>query len=194
VDLSIQAATKYIAGHSDLMMGVVSANATSWPALHNAVITLGLCVAPDDIYLAQRGLRTLAVRLARHQQSATSIARWLTDRPEVSRVLHPGLEADRGHAIWKRDFLGSSGLFAVVLRPASDQAVHTFLESLSLFGLGYSWGGYESLVILFDWRNVRTTGQWAPEGPTLRFHIGLEDVQDLIADLEQGFEKMARVV
>ena len=191
VDLSIQAGTKYISGHADVMIGMVAANPAAWPQLHKTVGTLGLCVGPDDIYLALRGLRTLAVRLKRHQESGLQIARWMQTRPEVARVLYPPLESDTGHAIWQRDFSGASGLFSVVLKPASDAAVRAFLDALKLFGLGYSWGGYESLVILFDCTKYRTATQWAPGGPTLRFHVGLEDPADLIADLERAFAALA---
>ncbi len=137
-----------------------------------------------------RGLRTLAVRLARHYQSGLAVARWLEARPEVARVLHPALASDPGHAIWKRDFTGACGLFSIVLKPASERAVYAFMDALSLFGMGYSWGGFESLVILFDCADYRTATQWAPGGPTLRLHIGLEDPGDLIADLERGFAAM----
>ncbi len=191
VDLSIQAGTKYIVGHSDAMLGTVSANEAFWPQLKDTMRTMGVCVGPDDVYLSLRGLRTLSVRLARHQDSALTIARWLQQRPEVARVLYPALEDDPGHAIWRRDFIGASGLFSLVLKPVSEAALHAFLDSLRLFGMGYSWGGYESLVILFDCASYRTATRWDPGGPTLRFHIGLEDVGDLIADLEHGFSKMA---
>ncbi len=187
VDLSIQAGTKYIGGHSDVMLGTVSANAAAWPKLKETVNAMGLCVAPDDMYLGLRGLRTLAVRLARHQESALAVARWLAQRPEVLRVMHPGLPDDPGHAIWKRDFSGASGLFSLVLKPVPDTAVHAFLDALTLFGMGFSWGGYESLVIMFDCAEYRTATRWAPGGPALRLHIGLEAVSDLIADLERGF-------
>lgn len=191
VDLSIQAGTKYIGGHSDLMLGTVSANAKTAERLKTTVGTMGLCVGPDDMYLAQRGLRTLGVRLARHYESGLKIARWFAQRPEIARVMHPALESDPGHAIWKRDFAGASGLFSIVLKPRSEKAVHAFMDSLTLFGMGFSWGGYESLVILFDCTEYRTATRWAPGGPTLRFHIGLEDPGDLIADLESGFAAMA---
>jgi len=193
VDLSIQAGTKYIGGHSDIMFGCVSANAAALPALKNTVNQLGLCVGPDDMFLALRGLRTLAVRLKRHHESGLAIARWLAQRPEVARVLHPGLESDPGHAIWQRDFTGASGLFSIVLKPAPEQAVYAFMNELTLFGMGYSWGGFESLVILFDCSDYRTATQWAPGGPTLRFHIGLEEVGDLIGDLERGFAAMKAI-
>jgi cysteine-S-conjugate beta-lyase len=153
--------------------------------------TLGLCVGPDDIYLALRGLRTLSVRLARHQESGLKIARWMQARPEVARVIYPPLETDPGHALWQRDFSGACGLFTVVLKPVSDKAVRAFLDALKLFGLGYSWGGFESLVIPFDCTAYRAVTQWTPGGPTLRFHVGLEDAGDLIADLERGSAALA---
>ena len=191
VDLSIQAGTKYIGGHADVMFGCVSANAATLPALKNTVYTMGLCVGPDDMYLALRGLRSLSVRLARHQESGLCVARWLAERPEILRVLHPALESDPGHVLWRRDFSGACGLFSVVLKPVPEAAVRAFLNALRLFGLGYSWGGYESLVIPFDCSSYRTATQWAPGGPALRFHVGLEDVDDLIADLERGFAALA---
>jgi len=191
VDLSIQAGTKYIGGHSDIMFGIVSANARTAATLKETAGNMGLCTGPDDVNLALRGLRTLGVRLERHQTSALAVARWLTQRPEVLRVLHPALESDPGHALWKRDFTGASGLFSLVLKPAPQQAVFAFLDTLELFGMGFSWGGFESLVIPFDCADYRTATRWAPGGPTLRIHIGLEDVGDLIADLERGFAAMA---
>ena len=191
VDLSIQAGTKYIVGHSDVMLGTVSASAALWPRLRDTVTGYGLCVGPDDIFLALRGLRTMGVRLKRHEESALVMARWLEARPEVLRVLHPGLASDPGHAIWKRDFTGASGLFSVVLKPAPKAAVHAFLDGLTLFGMGFSWGGFESLVISFDASEYRTATAWDPGGPTLRFHIGLEDPADLKADLARGFERLA---
>ncbi|MGE0564477.1 MAG: cystathionine beta-lyase [Pseudolabrys sp.] len=190
VDISIQAGTKYLGGHSDIMFGTVSANAAALPRLKDTAGNSGLCAGPDDIYLALRGLRTLSVRLSRHNASAIHIAKWLAARPEVARVMHPALESDPGHAIWKRDFTGASGLFSIVLKPIGEKAVYAFMNELALFGMGFSWGGYESLVILFDCSEYRTATTWAPGGPTLRFHIGLEDVGDLIADLERGFAAM----
>ena len=190
VDLSIQAGTKYIGGHSDIMFGCVAANKATLGPLKDTMNSLGLCVGPDDMYLALRGLRTLAVRLARHHESGLTVARWLEGRPEVARVLHPALASDPGHAIWQRDFTGACGLFSLVLKPASEKAVYAFMDALSLFGMGYSWGGFESLVISFDCADYRTATAWAPGGPTLRFHIGLEDPGDLIADLDRGFAAM----
>ena len=187
VDISIQAATKYIGGHSDIMFGTISANAKTWPLVAEAIRLLGICAGPDDVFLALRGLRTLSVRLAQHHRSGLEMARWLSTRPEVIRVLHPALESDPGHAIWKRDFTGASGLFSVVLQPKPQKAVDALLDTLKLFGMGYSWGGFESLAIPFDCNEYRTATRWAPGGPTLRLHIGLENVEDLKADLETGF-------
>ncbi len=191
VDLAIQSGTKYIGGHSDLMLGAVSANTANWPRLRDAVQTMGLCVGPDDMYLGLRGLRTLGVRLDRHQKAGLKVARWLAKRPEILRVLHPAIETDPGHQIWRRDFSGASGLFSVVFKPVAQTAVNKFLNMLTLFGMGASWGGYESLAIPFDVTNIRTATKWVPGGPCLRFHIGLEDTDDLIADLERGFAAMA---
>jgi cystathionine beta-lyase len=191
VDLSIQAGTKYIGGHSDVMLGTVSANSVTVAGLKNTVRLSGWCVGPDDIYLGQRGLRTLAVRLDRHYRSGVAVARWLEQRPEVLRLLHPAFASHPGHALWKRDFTGASGLFSVVLKPVPQKAVYAFLDTLELFGIGASWGGYESLAIPFDCSNVRTATRWAPGGPAVRFHIGLEAVEDLLADLERGFAALA---
>jgi len=191
VDLSIQAATKYLGGHSDVMLGTISANEKTWPRLHDTMYALGLCVGPDDMYLGLRGLRTLGVRLAQHHQAGLKVARWLSQRPEIARVLHPALETCPGHAIWQRDFSGASGLFSVVFKPVPQTAVNAFLDELDLFGIGASWGGFESLAIPFDCAPIRTAAAWAPGGPTVRFHIGLEDVDDLIGDLERGFAALA---
>jgi cystathionine beta-lyase len=193
IDLSIQAGTKYIGGHSDVMLGAVAANEATWQRLQEAVHLLGLCVGPDDIYLGLRGLRTLAVRLAQHQRAALQIARWLKQRPEIARVLHPALEDCPGHPVWIRDFTGASGLFSIAFRPVDAKAVHAFLNALRLFGIGASWGGFESLAIPFDCAAIRTATRWNPEGPTVRLHIGLESVDDLITDLERGFAAMVKV-
>ena len=187
VDISLQAATKYVGGHSDIMFGTISANAAAWPLITDNIRLLGVCAGPDDVFLALRGLRTLAVRLAQHYRSALEIARWLQGRPEVARVLHPALESDPGHAIWKRDFTGASGLFSIVLKPQPQAAVDAMLNSLKLFGMGFSWGGFESLIIPFDCSSYRTATTWNPGGPTLRLHIGLETIDDLKADLDRGF-------
>ncbi len=190
-DVSIQAATKYIVGHADAMLGTITANEAVWPKVAHTHDELGLCPGPEDVYLGLRGLRSLGVRLARHQASGLALAEWLARRPEVARVIHPALPSDAGHAIWKRDFTGASGLFAVVLKPASKKAVAAMLDGLKLFGLGYSWGGFESLVIPFDPSTYRTATHWDAEGPALRLHVGLEEVDDLKADLEAGFAQLA---
>jgi cysteine-S-conjugate beta-lyase len=191
VDLAIQAGTKYIGGHSDVMLGTVSANAANVAALKQTVRLYGLCEGPDDVYLGLRGLRTLAVRLNRHFKSGLAVACWLEQRPEVLRLLHPAMPSHPGHAIWKRDFTGASGLFSLVLKPVPQKAVYAFLDTLTLFGIGASWGGYESLAIPFDCAAARTATRWAPGGPTVRFHIGLEAVEDLLTDLERGFAALA---
>jgi cysteine-S-conjugate beta-lyase len=193
VDLSLAAGTKYLGGHADVNLGWVSATETSFPALKEVHGTLGLCPGPEDVFLSLRGLRTLAVRLERHMISALKIARWLAARPEVLRVLHPALEDDPGHTIWKRDFKGASGLFSFVLKPDySTKAVAAFVEALDLFGIGASWGGFESLAVPFDCTKFRSATKWAPGGPAVRLHIGLEDADDLIADLERGLSRLAR--
>ncbi len=192
VDVSIQAATKYIVGHADAMLGAITANEATWPLIARAHEDLGLCPGPEDVYLALRGLRSLGVRLPRHQASGLELARWLQARPEVARVLHPALPSDPGHALWKRDFTGASGLFAIVLKPVSDKAVAAMLDGLELFGMGYSWGGFESLILPFDPSAYRTATTWHAEGPALRLHVGLEDVEDLKADLDAGFARLAR--
>ncbi len=190
VDISIMAATKYIGGHSDIMFGTIAANAATWPRIVDAARQLGVCAGPDDVFLALRGLRTLAIRLAQHHRSGLEIANWLAARPEVARVLHPALPDDPGHAIWRRDFKGASGLFSIVLKPVATRAVDAMLDTLKLFGMGYSWGGFESLAIPFDCASYRTATTWAPEGPALRIHIGLEDIEDLKADLARGFDAL----
>ena len=187
VDISMQAGTKYIGGHSDIMFGTISANEKAWPLVWDTVRLTGVCAGPDDVFLALRGMRTLAVRLAQHYRSGVEMARWLAARPEVTRVLHPALETDPGHAIWKRDYTGASGLFSIVLKPKPQAAVDGMLDTLKLFGMGYSWGGFESLAIPFDCSEYRSATKWAPGGPTMRLHIGLENVEDLKADLDRGF-------
>lgn len=190
VDVSIQAATKYIVGHADAMLGAITCNERAAKYVAMAKDQLGVCPGSEETYLGMRGLRTLPTRLAQHHRAGLEIARWLEGRAEVARVMHPALESHPQHALWKRDFLGASGLFGVELKPVSDKAVAAMLDGLELFGMGFSWGGYESLVIPFDASSYRTATHWAPEGPTLRLHIGLEDVNDLRADLEAGFERL----
>jgi len=188
VDLSIQAATKYIGGHADVMLGYVSANERHAARLHQTHGDLGLYASGDDCFLGLRGLRTLAVRLKQHQETGLALARWLQARPEVARILHPALPDDPGHALWKRDFSGACGLFGMELKPVSAAAVAAFVDGLQHFGIGYSWGGFESLIIPAHIRRV--AGPFATEGPVLRIHAGLEDPADLIADLEQGLRRL----
>jgi cystathionine beta-lyase len=190
VDISLQAATKYVGGHSDLMMGVITCTEAAYDRLWRGVLEVATAAAPDDCYLALRGLRTLAARLERHQRSALVAAEWLAARPEVRRVLYPALPDDPGHAIWKRDFLGASGLLGIILEPCSKSAVAAMLDHLELFGMGWSWGGYESLLIPTHPATCRTAVPWAEDGPTLRMHVGLEDPGDLIRDLEAGFARL----
>jgi cystathionine beta-lyase len=187
VDIVIEAGTKYLSGHSDLLLGLASANAEWFPRLHSTVEHMAIPAGPEDVFLALRGLRTLDLRLREAERQALALALWLQGRPEVQRVIHPALPDHPGHEIWKRDFKGSSGLFSLVLQPASKTAVAALVESLELLGLGYSWGGYESLLIPFDCTNYRTATTWAPGGPTLRISVGLEDLDDLKADLDKGF-------
>ncbi|AZO24382.1 cystathionine beta-lyase [Mesorhizobium sp. M1E.F.Ca.ET.045.02.1.1] len=192
VDISIHAATKYPAGHSDVLLGTVSANETHWKALYEGFCTLGCCSGPDDVYQVLRGLRTMGVRLEHHQKSALDIARWLEEQPGVAQVLHPALESHPDHALWKRDFCGSSGIFSIVLKGGGQKQQHAFLDALKIFGLGYSWGGYESLavpVFLGD----RTIAKGSYAGPLIRLQIGLEDVEDLKADIQRGLKAAAEV-
>lgn len=189
-DLVVQAATKYPAGHSDVLVGAVVANEAWWPRLRDTSRELGQTASPDDLFLALRGLRTLDARLRQHERSALEVARALRDHPAVARILHPGLEGDPGHALWKRDFLGSTGLFGVELQPCSPDAVARFIEGLECFALGYSWGGYESLICPANLsRHSRRARPWSG-GPLVRLHIGLEDPQDLVADLNRALDGM----
>jgi cystathionine beta-lyase len=190
-DVSLQAATKYLVGHSDAMMGCVTCNEKTWEQFKDAYEVMGQFAGPDDMYLTLRGIRTLDVRLERHQKNALAVAGWLRTRPEVETVLYPALSNAPGHSLWKRDFKGASGLFSVILKPASDAAVAAMLDDLALFGMGYSWGGFESLVVPFH--PHRTASDWTSESPALRFHIGLESPDDLIADLTEGFARMKAV-
>jgi len=183
VDMTIVAATKYIVGHSDVMMGSVTTHKGLWNKLRQTARQLGQVVSPDDAYLASRGLRTLAVRMKAHEASALKIAKWLADRPEVEAVFHPALPGCPGHEIWKRDFAGSSGLFSFVLKGSKAKAA-MFVDSLELFGIGYSWGGFESLALPVDPEKYRSATPWNSAHALIRLQIGLEDTDDLIADIE----------
>jgi len=191
VDLSILAATKYVGGHADVMLGAVTANPRWYAKLERTSWDLGHGVSPDDAWLGARGLRTMAVRLRQHEASALKVAEWLKGRPEVARVLHPALPDCPGHDVWKRDFTGASGLFSFTFRGGDDAARCRFVDGLELFGIGWSWGGYESLAVPHDPQPLRTVTRWEAEGPLVRLHIGLEDPDDLIADLEAGLRRWA---
>lgn len=189
VDLSIQAATKYVGGHADVMIGYVAANESHRERLESAHHDLGLYASGDDCYLALRGLRTMPVRLVRHQESGLKLAHWLAKHPAVERVLHPALETDPGHALWKRDFKGATGLFGVVMKDTPHSRFAAFMDSLKLFGMGYSWGGYESLIV--PSKIHRSAAPFDAKGRVVRIHAGLEDADDLIADLDQALAKLA---
>lgn len=193
VDVSIIAATKYIGGHADVMLGTITTTQPLYEPVRSMVAELGYCVSPDDAYLALRGLRTLGLRLERHERSTRRVAEWLQARPEVKRVMYPALPSDPGHTIWKRDFRGASGLFGVVLEPVPKAAVDAMLNSLELFGMGASFGGFESLAIPMNVTRHRAVTRWPNDGPYVRLHVGLEDPDDLIADLEHGLEQLRRV-
>ena len=188
-DVSIQAATKYIVGHSDALIGTIAVNERARRGVARAVSQIGVVVAPDEVYLATRGLRTLAVRLKQHQANAMVVAKWLQQQPEVKRVLYPALPEDPGHAIWKRDFSGASGLLGVVFHRTSDAAVAAMIDGMTLFPLGFSWGGFESLIAPSHPSEARTAEAWAEPEPGVRLHIGLEHTDDLIADLTAGLAR-----
>lgn len=190
VDIAIHAATKYIVGHADAMLGIVVANQQTYPAIRQNAVRFGHCAGPDDIYLALRGLRTLPTRLRHHQDQGIKLAKWLNQRPEVARVLHPALEDDPGHTLWRRDFSGASGLFGVLLNDYSYAAVTAMLDGLKLFSMGYSWGGFESLILPVDTNTTRSATEWGAKTPLLRIHVGLESLLDLQSDLEAGFERL----
>ena len=190
VDLVVQPATKYYAAHSDALIGLVIASKATWPMLKHTALSLGQRASPDDCFLALRGMRTLGVRMKQHAASALAVAQWLATRPEVQRVLYPALPSDPGHTLWKRDFTGASGLFGIELKPCSRTQLAAMLDHYIHFGLGYSWGGFESLVAPAHIDNARSVRPWLG-GPLVRFHIGLEDTDDLIRDLEAGFTRLA---
>jgi cystathionine beta-lyase len=190
VDVEVIAATKYIVGHSDVMMGIAVTTEQSFRPVRDTATQLGHHAAPDDCYLALRGLRTAGVRMRQHQEQALALAHWLKARPEVERVLHPALPDFPGHALWRRDFTGASGLFSIVLRrDVAKPAVDAMLDGMELFGMGFSWGGFESLIVPVYPDRLRSATRWE-EGPVLRLHAGLEDRDDLIADLARGFDRL----
>jgi len=190
VDISVQAATKYIVGHSDVMLGTATAVENYWPLVRENSYIMGQCTSPDDLYLALRGIRTLNVRLKQHQVSALKIAQWLATRPEVETVLHPALPTCPGHEFFERDFNGSNGLFSFVLNKGSQAAITALLDGMEYFKMGYSWGGFESLILaISNVQSMRTVTKWRYEFPLIRLHVGLENVDDLIEDLNKGFER-----
>ena len=190
VDISVQAATKYIVGHSDVMLGTATATEKYWPQVREYSYIMGQCTSPDDLYLALRGIRTLSVRLKQHQASSLKIANWLATRPEVETVLHPALPSCPGHEFFERDFNGSNGLFSFVLSKGTQAAITALLDDMEHFKMGYSWGGFESLILaISNVQAMRTTTTWEYEFPLIRLHVGLEDVDDLIEDLTKGFER-----
>jgi cystathionine beta-lyase len=190
VDVSVHAATKYIGGHSDVLLGLIVCSAATFPALHRLWTDMGITASSDDCFLGLRGLRTLAIRLARHQASGIKVAEWLRTRPEVTEVIHPALAGSRGHELWKRDFAGATSLFGIVLHPVAKERIDAMLDGMRLFGMGWSWGGFESLMIPIYPERVRTASRWDVGGPSLRLYIGLEDPDDLIADLTEGFARL----
>ena len=190
VDISLHAGTKYLGGHSDVLVGLVTCNEQTFPDLQRLWTDMGVAASSDDCFLALRGLRTLALRLERHTRSALTIAHWLRDRPEVDEVIFPALEGSRGHELWRRDFSGACGLFGVILKPVAKARVDAMLDGLRLFRMGWSWGGFESLIIPAHPERIRSATRWEAPGPYLRLHVGLEDPQDLIADLGDGLDRL----
>ncbi len=186
-DISVHALTKYVGGHADSLMGAISYTKAIVPRVEKTYRGLGLCIGPDDAYLMLRGLRTMAVRLKQHEAAGLEISKWLQGRDEVARVLNPALPDDPGHAIWARDFSGSNGLFGLELKEGTETQLAAFCDTLELFAMGFSWGGYESLIVPSDLVGARVATKDLPKGPLFRIHVGLEDPQDLIADLERGF-------
>ena len=188
-DIVIHAGTKMFIGHSDAMFGTASANERLWPQLARTHRLMGICASPDDAFLAARGLRTLAIRMKEHQDRALELARWLETQPTVRQVFHPALEQHPDHAIWKRDFTGSGSLFSVLLEPAPREAVAAMVNNFELFGMGYSWGGYESLCLPIHPERIRTAVDWNARGDMFRIHVGFEGIDDLKADLEAGLDR-----
>ena len=189
-DISLHAGTKYLGGHSDVLIGLITCNEKTFPRLRRLWSGMGVAAGSDDCFLALRGLRTLAVRLQRHTQSALAIAHWLRERPEVDEVIFPALPGSRGHELWRRDFIGACGLFGVILKQVAKARLDAMLNGMRLFKMGWSWGGFESLILPEHPEQVRTATKWEPPGPYLRLHVGLENVDDLIADLAAGFERL----
>jgi cysteine-S-conjugate beta-lyase len=191
VDISVHAGTKYLGGHADVLIGLITCSEATFPRLHRLWTDMGVTASVDDCFLALRGLRTLDLRLQRHTESALAIARWLRERDEVAEVIFPALPGSRGYPLWQRDFTGACGLFAVVLKPVSKARIDAMLDGMRLFKMGFSWGGFESLILPIHPERSRTATRWEALGPCLRLHVGLEGVEDLIADLADGFARLA---
>jgi cysteine-S-conjugate beta-lyase len=190
VDVALHAGTKYVGGHSDVLVGIIDCNEATYPRLHRLWTDMGVALSSDDAFLALRGLRTLAVRLERHTRSALTIAQWLSQRPEVAEVIFPALPGSRGHELWKRDFTGACGLFGVVLKPVEKARIAAMLDGMRLFRMGWSWGGFESLIIPANVARAKRTLRWNAAGPYLRLHVGLESAEDLIDDLADGLARL----
>lgn len=190
IDISVMTATKYIGGHSDILLGVVSATAEAYPAVKRVALMLGLCAGSEELYLGLRGLRTLNVRMQQHQKNGLAIAEWLATQPQVKRVLHPALPSCRGHQNWKKYYSGSSGTFSVILHETDRHKIAAMLDGMNVFNLGFSWGGFESLLFPEQPKPIRTAEAWTEEGFSLRIHVGLEDIEDLKADLAAGFKRL----
>jgi cystathionine beta-lyase len=192
VDVSLHAGTKYLGGHSDVLIGLINCSEATFPRMHRLWTDMGVACSSDDCFLALRGLRTLALRLERHTASALRIAAWLREQPEIDEVIFPALPGSRGHELWRRDFTGACGLFGVVLKPVSKQRIDAMLDGMRLFRMGFSWGGFESLILPTHPERIRTASRWETQGPNLRLHVGLEDCDDLIADLADGLARLRR--
>lgn len=190
IDVSVMSATKYVSGHSDVMLGVVSSNEESWPQVKRAALMLGLCGGSEELYLGLRGLRTLNVRLRQHQKNALDIAQWLAQQPQVKRVHHPALPSCPGHENWKKYYKGSSGTFGIILHQTDRKKIAAMLDGMEFFNLGFSWGGFESLLFPEQPKPIRTAQEWTEEGFSLRLHIGLEDVEDIRRDLAAGLKRL----
>ncbi|ATQ58553.1 cystathionine beta-lyase [Paracoccus yeei] len=190
VDISVQAGTKYISGHSDLMLGTIACSAAIYDRLRETYLRFGVCVGSDDAYLALRGLRTIGVRMRHHHASGLQVANWLLEQPEVLRVMHPALPQDPGHALFRKYFTGASGLFGFVMKSVEHDALARMFDGFSLFGMGSSWGGYESLIVPSNPSVYRSATEWNPGGQTVRIHVGLEDPADLIDELRKGLDRL----
>lgn len=191
IDISVMSATKYVSGHSDVMLGVVSTNEAAWPEVKRAALMLGLCGGSEELYLGLRGLRTLNVRMQQHQKNALDIATWLTGQKAVKAVRHPALPSCPGHENWKKYYKGSSGTFGIILHETNREKIKAMLDDMEIFNLGFSWGGFESLLFPEQPKPIRTAENWTETGFSLRLHIGLEDVEDIRADLDAGFKRLS---